>query len=192
VLTLLKALFAAIAGLALGLWTARAMLADGGPFDAVAVGAWSVAAKAGAIDADPYTRASLARSGEIPLAAGEGLRLTARTDSDGRKLDARCVYRIGPHAPAARYWTLGIIDVEGFPIENPAGRYVLRSSEIMFEGDGDFAIYLSAAAHSGNWLPIGAPAPFTVVLRLYDSPLSAASGGVEKAATPTIHRESCA
>jgi hypothetical protein len=190
-MTLLKAALAALAGLALGLWSAREMLADGGPFDAVKVGAWSVATKAGAADADPYTRASLARAGEIPLAAGEGLRLIARDDDEGAKLSARCVYKIGPRTPAARYWTLGVVDGAGFPIENAAGRYVLRSSEILRDGDGSFAIYVSAEAHSGNWLPIGAPVRFALVLRLYDSPLSAASGGIEKAAAPSVHRESC-
>jgi hypothetical protein len=187
-----KAVLAALVGLGLGLWSAGAMLADGGPFDAVRVGAWSVATRAGAIDADPYTRASLARGGEIPIAAGEGLRLIARVDDEGRKLSPRCVYRIGPRAPAARYWTLGVVDGGGFPIENAAGRYVLRSSEILRDGDGGFAIFVSAEAHSGNWLPIGAPVRFALALRLYDSPFSAAAAGIEKAAAPAIHRESCA
>ena len=52
------------------------------------LGQWRVEARAGAADADPYTRARVERSGEIPLALGEGLRLTTRIDSDGRALDA--------------------------------------------------------------------------------------------------------
>jgi hypothetical protein len=192
VTTLLKALFAAIAGLALGLWATRVMLANGGPFEMVSLGAWSVATRAGAVDADPYTRASLARSGEIPLALGEGLQLIARVDDSGRPLNSRCVYRIGPRVPAARYWTLGIVDRKGYPLDNTAGRYVFRSSEILREADGSFAIYVSAAAHSGNWLPIGAPVRFALMLRLYDSPLSATAGGIEKGAPPAISRESCA
>jgi hypothetical protein len=191
VTTLLKAMLAAAAGLALGLWATRAMLANGGPFSSVTIGAWSVATKAGAIDADPYTRASLARSGEVPLALGEGLQLVARADDAGRPLDPRCVYRVGPHAPTARYWTLGVVDRRGFPIENPAGRYVLRSSEILRRAGGEFSIYVSAMAHSGNWLPVGAPGAFALVLRLYDSPLSATVGGIEKAAAPEVSREGC-
>jgi hypothetical protein len=191
VTTLLKAILAAAVGLAMGLWATRALLADGGPFNSVSFGAWSVAIKAGAIDADPYTRASLARSGEVPLALGEGLQLVARADDAGRPLDPRCVYRVGPRAPTARYWTLGVVDLKGFPIENPAGRYVLRSSEILRRAGGEFSIYVSAMAHAGNWLPVGAPGAFALVLRLYDSPLSATVGGIEKAAAPEISRESC-
>lgn len=189
--TLLKAILAAAAGLAFGLWVTRVMLANGGPFNAVKIGAWSVATKGGAVDADPYTRASLARSGEIPLALGEGLQLVARADDAGRALEPRCVYRVGPRAPTARYWTLSVVDRRGFPIENPAGRYVLRSSEILRRAGGEFSIYVSSSAHAGNWLPVGAPGPFSLVLRLYDSPLSATVGGIEKNAAPEIAREGC-
>jgi hypothetical protein len=186
-----KAVLAAALGLVLGWRTTEALLANGGPFDGVRLGAWRLASKAGAIDADPYTRASLARGGEIPLALGEGFRLIARVDDSGQPLRARCVYRVGPRAPITRYWTLGVVDADGFPIENPARRYVLRSSEILRGSDGGFFIWVSATAHAGNWLPVGAPGEFSLVLRLYDSPLGAASGGIEEAA-PLVARESCA
>ncbi len=188
----MKAIVGAALGLMLGWRTTEALLANGGPFDGVRAGAWRVATKAGAIDADPYTRASLARGGEVPLALGEGLRLVARVDDSGQPLRAWCVYRIGPRAPAARYWTLGVVDADGFPVENPAQRYVLRSSEILRDPDGGFSIWVSAAAHAGNWLPVGAPGGFSLVLRLYDSPLGAASGGIDKDAAPLVARESCA
>lgn len=188
----IKVCLTCILGLALGIWSSRAILERGAPFGVVTIGAWRVAAKAGSSDADPYTRAELERSGEIPLALGEGLQLVARRDDEGRRLDARCVYRVGPHTPAARYWTLSLVDRKGFPVENAAGRYGFRSSEILREGDGAFSIYVSATAHSGNWLPIGAAAPFLLVLRLYDSPLSATAGGIERSAAPSIQRIGCA
>lgn len=190
--TWVKSLLAAAAALGLGLWATAALLANGGPFETLRLGAWEVAANAGAADADPYARAALARSGEIPLALGEGLQMVARVDDAGRALNARCVYRIGPRTPPARYWTLELVDRKGSAIENPAGRYVFRSSEILREGDGSFSIWVSAAVHAGNWLPIGAPARFALVLRLYDSPLSAASGAIQKTSAPAVVRESCA
>jgi hypothetical protein len=191
VTTILKALLAAVAGLALGIWATAALLAGGGPFDMVSLGPWNVAAKAGAIDADPYTRAALERSGEVPIALGEGLQMIARVDDAGRPLLSNCVYRVGPHVPAARYWTLGVVDLKGFPIDNPAERYVFRSSEILRDADGAVAIYVSGNVHAGNWLPVGRGRRFALVLRLYDSPLSATAGGIEKAAAPNIVRESC-
>ena len=189
---IVKASVAGAIGVALGLWASRAILADGGPFGVVAIGAWRVAIKAGSLEADPYTRAGLERSGEIPLALGEGLQLVARVDDARQPLDPRCSYRVGSRTPAARYWTLSLVDREGFPVENAAGRYGFRSSEILRDADGGFSIFVSASAHAGNWLPIGAPDPFALVLRLYDSPLSATAGGIEKSAAPSIVKEGCA
>lgn len=191
VTTILKAFLTALAGLAIGLWATDRMLSQPRLFARGAIGAWAVEDAAGGAEVDPYTRARVQRNGIIPMALGEGLQLIARVDDAGRPFDDRCLYRIGPHAPLARYWTLGLVDRAGFPVANPAGRYVMRSSEILREGDGGIAIWISALAHSGNWLPIGAPGRFALVLRLYDSSLGATFGGVDRAAAPSIVRERC-
>ena len=188
---LIKALIACVIGLAVGLWATAASLRGGRGFDAATIGAWTVSEKAGAPDADPYTRANLERTGEIPLAAGEGLQFIARTDDSGAALDPRCAYLVGHTAPPARYWTLSLIDRQGFPVENPAGRYGFRSSEITRSADGGFVIAVSASAHAGNWLPIGGKDRFALALRLYDSPVSATAGAIDKAAMPRIAKESC-
>jgi hypothetical protein len=186
-----KVLAVCAIGLGLGLLASTYMLSRSSPFDRVRVGAWEIAAHVGAVEADPYTQASVERSGEIPLAVGEGLQLIARVDDDGRPLDGGCVYQVGPHVPAARYWTLSLISRDGLPVENPAGRYGFRSSELLRAGDGAFVITVSAGAQSGNWLPIGRPGPFALTLRLYDSPLGATAGGIEKSAAPGVTRIRC-
>jgi hypothetical protein len=188
---LIKALIACVIGLGLGLWATALSVRSGIGFEATTVGAWTVSEKAGALDADPYTRADLERSGEIPLAAGEGLQFIARKDDSGAPLDPRCAYLVGRTTPPARYWTLSLVDPEGFPVENAAARYGFRSSEILRSGDGGFVIAVSASAHSGNWLPIGSKGRFALVLRLYDSPVGATAGAIDKGAMPRIARESC-
>ncbi|WP_158818712.1 DUF1214 domain-containing protein [Methylocapsa sp. S129] len=188
---LIKALIACVVGLALGLWATALSLRSGRGFDATTIGAWTVSEKAGAPDADPYTRAGLERSGEIPLAAGEGLQFIARADDTGAALNSRCTYLVGRVTPPARYWTLSLVDRQGFPVENPAARYGFRSSEIVRDADGGFVIAVAASAHSGNWLPIGSEGRFALALRLYDSPVSATAGAIEKTAMPRISRESC-
>ena len=187
----LKAVLAGAAGLGIGLLASAFALSRGSPFDRVRLRAWEFQAHAGSIEADPYTRASLERSGEIPLAVGEGLQLIAWVDDDGRPLDARCVYRVGSRVPAARYWTLSLVDPQGFAIENAAQRYGFRSSEIVRASNGDFAITVSAEATPGNWLPIGAGGPFALALRLYDTPLGATAGGIEASAAPHVARIRC-
>ena len=188
---LFKTLIAGAIGLAAGLWSAESVLRISRGAEATRIGAWSTTAKGGASEADPYTRAAIERSGEIPLAPGEGLQLIARNDDSGAALNPRCLYVVGRKVPAARYWTLGIVDRRGFPIDNVAQRLIFRSSEILRDSDGGFTLAVSASAHSGNWLPVGANEPFFLVLRLYDTPFSAAASAIDKDALPRVVKESC-
>ncbi|MGA2041957.1 MAG: DUF1214 domain-containing protein [Roseiarcus sp.] len=188
---LIKALIACVVGLGLGFGATALSLRNSPGLEVSTIGAWTVSEKAGTLEADPYIRAGLERSGEIPLAAGEGLQFIARVDDEGDGLDPRCAYLIGRSTPPARYWTLSLVDLQGFPVENPAARYGFRSSEIVRDADGGFTIAVSARAHAGNWLPIGSKNRFALVLRLYDSPVSATAGAIEKGAMPHIAREAC-
>lgn len=178
-------------GVAAGVGLSALSLLDGSVFDVAAIGPWRVAAKAGAADADPYTRASLERSGEIPLALGEGLQFIARTDDSGSPLRPDCAYLVGARAPASRFWSLGVVDRKGFPIENAAHRYVFRSSEILRDGAGGFEIAVSSEVRAGNWLPVGPGGAFALALRLYDSPLGATAIGIDASALPRIAKERC-
>ncbi len=187
----LKVLLVCGIGLGLGLMASAYALSRSSPFDRVRLGPWELAAHAGSTEADPYTRANLERSGEIPLAIGEGLQLIAPVDDDGRPLDARCVYMVGPRVPAARYWTLSLIDPDGWPIDNPAERYGFRSSEILRAANGDLVIAVAADAHPGDWLPIGRPGRFALALRLYDSPLGATAGAIDRTAVPRVTKVGC-
>ena len=76
----IKVLLVCAFGLGLGLMASAYALSGSSPFDRVQLGPWEVEAHAGSIEADPYTRARLERSGEIPLAVGEGLQLIARIE----------------------------------------------------------------------------------------------------------------
>ena len=44
------------------------------------IGAWTARPRAGTADVDPYSRATIARNGELPLGAGDGIAFTARAD----------------------------------------------------------------------------------------------------------------
>ncbi len=186
-----RALLAYAFGLTLGLLATAYALSRLSPFDRVRLGAWELEAHAGSIEADPYTLARFERSGEIPLAAGEGLQLIARVDDEGRPLDSRCIYEVGPRVPAARYWTLSLIEPGGWPVDNPARRYGFRSSEILRASNGDFTIRVAAGVEPGNWLPIGKQGAFELVLRLYDSPLGATAGAIDRSTAPRVTRVSC-
>lgn len=156
--------------LALGLSSAWFMVAA--PRIGYGVGAWKAVPAVSAETADPYTRARVARTGEIVLGAGEGLVFIAETDDDGRRLEGACDYRLSGRTPTARLWTLSVTDDAGEPPTSTSGRTALVSREILRDADGRFEIAVAATARPGNWLPSHAKGPQRLFFRLYDTPLA--------------------
>lgn len=183
-------LYALLLALGLGIGSAYAVLNGNPPFGSRHLGPWQTWPKLGSADADPYMRAIVARRGNIPLATGEGLALTALVDKEGRKLDSACTYRIGTAMPAARWWTLSLYDEDGQLPASELGRSGFTSSEIVRNADNGFVIALSRSVMSGNWLQLPASGRFIVVLRLYDMP-GAAGLNLDAEDLPTIERGEC-
>jgi hypothetical protein len=179
-----------LAGLAGGIALSAGLLGAGEAPGVVHVGPWKMWPRAGAPDADPYARAHFARSGEVPLSPAEGLALHADSDSSGRPLRGACSYRIAGRIPQARIWTLAAYAPDGSLAPNPAGRFVLTAAEAVGGGAGSIAV--SREPQPGDWLPIGDLGRFVLVLRLYDTPLSALSSALDPDIAPRIERLGCA
>ncbi len=181
-------LFASLV-IALGLGLASAWYMVAAPRIGYGVGVWKAVPAVTAETADPYTRARIARTGEIALGAGEGLIFIATTDDEGRGLDGACDYRIAGRTPTARLWTLSVTDAAGGLPASVTGRTALTSREILRDADGRFEITVAAAARPGNWLPSHAAGEERLVLRLYDTPLALSPDpGMEM---PHVTREAC-
>ena len=161
-------------------------------FESIAAGVWTAWPKAGAPDADPYAKAVIARTGRIPLSPGEGLVLEATSDDGGSELDGRCTYRIAGELPPARIWTVTAYDRQGSFRDNPAHRFSFTSTEIVRDATGRFEIVLSPQVQAGNWLPTPTDQRIVLMLRLYDTPLSAGAARIEGRTVPIIHRMACA
>jgi hypothetical protein len=174
----------------LGLTTAWYAVDRGPLFGGMAVGPWRAWPNTGSPDADPYAIARLARTGEVPLGAGEGLAFTAKTDQEGRPLEGRCTYSIEGTTPAARLWTLTAYDAAGRLTANAARRTGFHSREILRRQNGDFAIRVSGDVQPGNWLPVATDGPFSLVFRFYDTPLTT-GGAVSESMMPRVEREAC-
>ncbi|HEY8382773.1 MAG TPA: DUF1214 domain-containing protein [Microvirga sp.] len=179
--------------LALGLGVSSAYFAVSGeyPLGGVAVGPWKTWPKTGSRDADPYARTIVVRSGDVPLATGEGLGLTASLDSDGRPLDSACTYQLGSATPQARLWTLTLYDQGGGLIASDLQRSGFTSSEILRDADGRFTVSLSRDLQPGNWLKLPSAGPFSLALRLYDTPASTGTASLDVRALPRIERVAC-
>lgn len=173
--------------LALGLGSAWYMVEA--PRIGIEVGRWRAVPSVTAESADPYTRARVARSGEIPMGAGEGLVFVADRDESGAGLAGSCIYRIVGETPTSRLWTLSVVDGSGALPATVTGRTHLTSREILRDVSGHFEITVSATARAGNWLPSPASGPESLVLRLYDTPVALSPGA--ETAMPRIEREGC-
>jgi hypothetical protein len=161
-------------------------LKRGTTFGAVAIGAWTAFPKSGTRDVDPYARAAIARSGELPVGSGDGVAFFARTDDDGRSLDGRCDVRISGTTPQARFWTLTLYDPQGRLIGNAIDRQGFTSQEIVRTADGSFDIVVAPRTRAGNWLPTNGVDSYMLVLRLYDSPVGVATRAAREAPMPSV------
>jgi hypothetical protein len=188
---LIKSCFVVVLGTLLGLALTFVSLERGFGFGAVRAGPWTGWPKTGSADIDPYARAVLSRSGAIPLGTGEGISFIARADSDGAPLNPKCDYSLKGPMPPARFWTLSVFSPNGALIENPAKRYGFTSAEILRASDMPAEIVLASTAHAGNWLPTPSASSYVVVLRLYDSVLSATAASLDSSVMPKLVRGLC-
>ncbi|MEL6752330.1 MAG: DUF1214 domain-containing protein [Pseudomonadota bacterium] len=160
-------------------------------FGALTIGPWTAWPKAGSAGADPYTKARVAVDGEVPLGAAEGIVFTARADDAGVPLRSACSYEITGLLPQARFWSLTAVDLEGRPLRSlldaPAE---LLSTDVMWTSDQGISATVSATAMPGNWLPLTANTPFSLVLTLYDSQITSGSSVVSPV-LPSITRRTC-
>jgi hypothetical protein len=166
---IVRILLAAAAALALGLWSAWLSVRSPAPVDTIRLGVWQAWPNAGTGDADPYSRARLARTGEIPLGSGEGLMLLALTDDTEDPLISACDYTIAGQTPPARLWTLALEDQDGHSVGMRGGVAALASDALLRAGDGEFQIVLSARPQGGNWISTEEAGRFRIVIRLYDT-----------------------
>jgi hypothetical protein len=188
---LLGSLFAFAVAALVGLGLTWFALTRGAAFGAISIGPWMAWPKTGTTDIDPYARAAIARTGELPIGLGDGVAFYARGDDKGRPLDGRCDVELSGITPAARFWTLTLYDTEGRLVANSVNRQSFTSQEIIRETDGSFAIHIAPRARFGNWLPTGGLERYVLILRLYDTPVGVATRSSREAPMPSIVARAC-
>ncbi len=174
-----------------GLGSTLYALQGGTAFGAFNVGAWTAWPRTGTPDIDPYARALIARSGELPMGAGDGVAFVATTDDDGVALDGRCDVTVSGTTPQARFWTLTLYDTEGRLIGNSLKRHGFSSQEVVRTSDGAIDISIAPRARAGNWLPSGGIERYMMVMRFYDSPIGVASRTGRETPMPSVKLRSC-
>jgi len=158
---------------------------------ALTIGPWTARPRTGTSDVDPYSRATIVRSGELPIGTGDGVAFTATTDDKKKALDGRCDVIVSGVTPPARFWTLTLYDRKGHLVANSLQRYGFTSQEIVRQSDGSFEIRIASRSRAGNWLPTGGIERYALMLRLYDTPVGVATRTQRDAPMPTITTAGC-
>jgi hypothetical protein len=155
------------------------------------IGAWTARPKTGTADIDPYSRASIARSGELPVGTGDGVAFSATTDD--KQAAARRALRRGRqrrHAGGA-VLDADAVRPKGHLVANSLQRYGFTSQEIIRGSDGAFEIRVASRSRAGNWLPTGGIERYALMLRLYDTPVGVATRTQRDAPMPSIATVGC-
>ena len=184
-------MFALAVAAALGLGTTWVALTRGTAYGGVTIGAWTAWPKNGTTGIDPYARAMVVRTGELPVGSGDGVAFYASTDDAGESLDGRCDVLVSGITPQARFWTLTLYDPEGRLVANSIRRQGFTNQEIIRKADGAFDVAVGPRARPGNWLPTGGIDKYQLVLRLYDTPIGMATRTGADAPMPSITRRGC-
>ena len=158
---------------------------------AVTLGGWTTFPDIGTPDADPYSKARIARDGRLALGRAEGLAFTAQRDAGGDPLLRQCAYRIEGSVPTARFWTLHAARADGSPIATDGVRAVaLDSYDAVRNPDSSISVTIGPRPAPGNWLALSGSGPMLFVLTLYDTTIATSTevAGVE---LPQILKAGC-
>ncbi|MCA6125383.1 DUF1214 domain-containing protein [Bradyrhizobium sp. WSM 1704] len=188
---LLTTLLALVIAAAVGLGLTYATATRGTDLGTLKIGAWTARPKNGTSDVDPYSRATIARSGELPIGTGDGISFSAISDDKNKPLDGRCDVVVSGVTPPARFWTLTLFDRKGHLVANTLQRYGFTSQEIIRASDGTFEIHIAPRSRTGNWLPTGGIERYALMLRLYDTPVGVATRTQRDAPMPAITTTGC-
>jgi hypothetical protein len=184
-------LFAFAAAAMIGLGATWFVLNEGVAYGGITIGAWTAWPKTGTPGIDPYARAMVARSGELPVGSGDGITFYARADDAARPLDGRCDVALSGTTPQARFWTLTLYDPDGKLVANSVERHGFTSQELIRSANGTFEIVIGPRARPGNWLPTGGIERYVLTLRLYDTPVGLATRSGRDTPMPSISQRGC-
>lgn len=177
-----------------GLGSSYYMVSAGSPLTTRTIGPWTTWKNEGRSDADPYTRAHLARSGKLNLTTEIAQTFLASQDTEGKALHSSCEYQISGDQLDAGWWSISVFDDNGRLIANPSDRYTFTSDTVAISPNGKFVITLARDARPGNWLPTAGAGNLALAMTLLEADTTIA-GDTEAEENliglPTIKRVDC-
>lgn len=130
-------------------------------------GPWVTNLTIGSAEANIFTRAVIARHGLLALTRDEVVYYSADNDEEGNGLQSGYDYVIEGRDLDSGWWSITVYGADDFLIYNDEDRFSYTSTEIEYDSDGYWRIYLSQSPKEGNWLPTGDEESLALVMRLY-------------------------
>jgi len=149
---------------------------------------WKTSMVAGSEQADPYTRAIVAKNYLYMLNRSEAIYFIADTDGE-KKLERNCDYRIEGKDLPARWWSITVYGDDKYLIPNEFGKYSVTSANVV-RHNGSWTIYISKNPKGENWIPLRGDGGFYITLRLYNPDLTVYEN-LERLELPKIILEGC-
>lgn len=187
ILLILFVLVIAIGGGATSVWYVLNSQAGVG---ALTVDGWTAFPRIGTPEADPYSKARIAREGVLSLGRAEGLTFVAEHDSDGNTLRRNCSYQVTGTTPPARFWTMFAADQSLVALQEGERVPATHSQEILRRADNSFTVAFGPHPAPGNWVSVAGAGPMTLLLTLYDTPIET-NTGIEGIQLPRVKRTGC-
>jgi hypothetical protein len=197
--SILKLCAATLAAILLAAILLARNIGDGVDAMSVQNGDWITTVSAGAADADPLLKTTVAFSALLASTRENSMyyRLGA---VDGEPLRLNCRYRIEGQDYDANWWSITAYGWDNYLIPNAKKRYSFNNENLIRRGDGSWVITVAASEQPGNWLPVGpsgappwrklADYDFDLLLRLY-TPGDAYLSTPRNAPLPTVTLEGC-
>jgi hypothetical protein len=197
--SILKLCAAALAAILLSAILLARSISEGVDEMGVQNGDWITSVSAGAADADPLLKATVA-IGALLASTRENSMYYRLSSVAGEPLRLNCRYRIEGRDYDANWWSITAYGWDNYLIPNAEKRYSFNNDNLIRRGDGSWVITVAASEQPGNWLPVGpSGAPiwrklgdydFDLLLRLY-TPGDAYLDAPRTAPLPTVTLEAC-
>jgi hypothetical protein len=157
----------------------------------VNVHGWISNPNVGGENADPWTRAVVARAGLLALAKSETAYYTMENDADGAPLRSDCVYTLTGRDPAARWWSITLYASDNYLVFNDDDAASVDATRVTRNENGAYDIRIAPTREAAaNWLSSRNAAQFLLTVRLYN-PDPSIQADLQRADLPKLARLSC-
>lgn len=155
-----------VAGISAALFMAFGPIGYGG----VTVGPWQTSRLIGSADADPVTRAIIARRGLLALNRSEAIYFNADVDDNGAAFDPACTYRVVFDAePQAEWWSLTLYAEDDFLAVNGNNAHSVTADHAAASAEDPMAAFIAPARGDSPsyWISSANAGSFALTLRMY-------------------------